>query len=260
VSAVPIAAPEVWLERLVTAEEGGLRAGVDRRSFMLLPRGSMEREMDHPGWDPSWATPTEHDVDDLVDQGYVRLDAANYGKTRTFSLTVDGRRRGQRAARARSGAQRLPLSLEWTLLEPALDAAILAYEEAGAPEGGIATTGIPLPGGVPPAAIGELTLAGFLIDCEDEGSGVGGADQVEGPGFVRPTAEALQLRRGWPRDAADAAIERLVQFLLEQADATDDPEQETRLRRVAAWLGRVGTDIVTGVGTTVVSGQAGHLF
>jgi hypothetical protein len=257
---MPIAASEVWLDRLVTAEEAGLRVGVARRSFMLMPRGSMERQMDHPGWDPSWATPTEHDIDDLVEQGYVRLDAANYGKTRAFSLTIDGRLRGQRIQRARSDAQRIPVSLEWTLLEPALDAAILNYEEAGAPEGGVATTMIPLPEGVPSAAIAELTRAGLLIDCENDARGVGGVDQVEGPGFVRPSAEALRLKRGWPGDAADAAIERLVQFLLEQADATDDPEEQTRLRRVAAWLGRFGTDIITGVGTTIASGQAGHLF
>jgi hypothetical protein len=75
---------------------------------------------------------------------------------------------------------------------------------------------------------------------------------------VRPSLEALRFRRGWPRDAADAAIERLVHALLEQADATDDPEERTRLQRTAEWLGRVGTDILTGVGTSLATG--GHLF
>ena len=113
---------------------------------------------------------------------------------------------------------------------------------------------IRLPEGVLPAALAELTRAGMLIECEV------GDDQVEGPGFVRPSVEAYRLRRAWPRDAADAAIERLVSFLLERADATDDPEEQTRLRKVAAWLGHVGTDIITGVGTGVVTGQAGHIF
>jgi hypothetical protein len=209
----------------------------------------MQREVDHPGWDSSWATPTEHDIDDLADHGWVRFDAANYGKTRTFSLTTDGRLRGRRSQRARAGEQRIPVSMEWTVLETALDTAIVAYEEAGAPEGGIAAARIPLPDGVTPAALAELTRAGLLTECDS------GVDQAEGPGFVRPSVEAYRLRRAWPRDAADAAIERLVMFLLEQADATDDPEEQTRLRKVAAWLGRVGTDIITGV----VTGQAGQI-
>jgi hypothetical protein len=254
VSAVSIAAPEVWLERLIAAEEAALRTGAGRRSFMLMPRGGMDREVDHPGWDPSWATPTEHDIDDLVEEGWVRLDAANYGMTRTFSLTVAGRLRGLRSQRARAGAQRIPVSMEWTVLEPTLDAAILAYEEAGAPEGGVPATKIPLPQGVPPATLSELTRTGLLLEHEAS------ADQVEGPGFVSPSLDAYRLRRNWPADAADAAIERLVAYLLQQADATDDPEEQTRLRRVAAWLGRVGTDIITGVGTSVASGQAGHIF
>ncbi len=249
-----IDAPEVWLERLVAAEEGGLRTGAPRRSFMLLPRGGMEYEVDHPGWDPSWATPTEHDIDDLVERGWVRLDKDNYNKTRWFSLTVEGRLRAQRSQRARAGAQRIPVSMDWTLLEPAVEAAIAAYEQAGAPEGGIPIATIPLPEGVTPAAVAELTRAGLLIECDS------GTDQVDGPGFVRPSVEALRLARGWPRDAADAAIDRLVQFLLQQADATDDAEEQTRLRRVAAWLGRVGTDIVTGAGASLAAGQAGHLF
>jgi hypothetical protein len=251
---MPVAAPEVWLERLLAAEEAGLRTGSDRCSFMLMHRGGMQREVDHPGWDPSWPTPTEHDIDDLVDHGWVRLDAANYGTTRTFSLTPDGRLRVQRAQRARAGEQRVPVSMEWTVLEPALDAAIIAYEEAGAPESGIPAARIPLPEGVTPAALAELTRAGLLIECES------GVDQVEGPGFVRPSVEAYRLRRAWPRDAADAAIERLVAFLLERADATDDAEEQTRLRKVAAWLGQVGTEIITGVGTGVATGQAGHIF
>jgi hypothetical protein len=250
---MPIAAPDVWLERLVASEEAGLRTGAGRRSFMAMARGT-EGEVDHPGWDPSWASPSEHDIDDLLDKGWVRLDEANYGTTRTFSLTAEGRARGQRAQRARAGAQRVPVSMDWTLLEPALDAAIVAFEDAGAPEGGIPASTIRLPEGVPPATLSELARTGLLIEHEAS------SDQVEGPGFVSPSVEAYRLRRAWPRDAADAAIDRLVQALLQQADATDDSEEQTRIRRVAAWLGRVGTDILTGVGTGIATGQGGPIF
>lgn len=221
---------------------------------MLMHRGGMQREIDHPGWDPSWATPTEHDIDDLVDQGWVRLDADNHGKTRTFSLRTEGRLRGQRGQRARAGAQRIPVSMEWTVLEPALDAAIRSYEEAGAPPGGIPASRIPLPEGVTAAVLAEFTRTGLLIECD-----VGG-DQVEGPGFVEPSAEAYRLRRGWPRDAADRAIERLVAVVREEADASADPEEQTRLRRFAGWLAHVGTDIVTGVGISTASGQVPRIF
>ena len=162
--------------------------------------------------------------------------------------------RNQRTQRARAGEQRIPVSMEWTVLEPALDAAIPAFEEAGAPEGGIPAAKIPMPEDVTPAALAEITRAGLLIECDASG------DQIEGPGSVRPSVEAYRLRRGWPRDAADAAIERLMSFLLERAEATEDPEERTRLRKVAGWLGQVGTDIITGVGTGAVAGQAGRIF
>jgi hypothetical protein len=90
---MPIVPSEDWLGRLVAAEDAGLRTGGDRRSFMLMHRGGMQREVDHPGWDPSWPSPTEHDIDDLLEQGWVRLDAPNHSKTRIFSLTTDGRLR-----------------------------------------------------------------------------------------------------------------------------------------------------------------------
>jgi hypothetical protein len=223
--------------------------------------GGMKRHIEHRGWDPSWAVPTEHDIDDLRERGWVRLDAPAKGKGRAFSLTGEGRLRGLKACRERAGVGRLPLSLEWALLEPALEAAVAGYELAGAPDGGIHTATIALPDGIAPTAIAELTRAGLLIDCEaeDDGSG-GGVDQIDGPGFVRPSVDALSMRRGWPRRDADAAIERLVHALLEQAEATDDPEERTHLRKAADWLGRVGTGILTGVGSTIVTGQAGHLI
>lgn len=172
-----------------------------------------------------------------------------------------GRLRVQRAERARAGVQGLPVSLDWTTLEPALDASITAYEQAGAPEGGVHAATITLPDAVSRTAIAELAHAGLLIDCEAESGGAGGGvDQIDGPSFVRPSLDAHRLRRGWPRGAADAAIERLVQALLEEAERTEDPDERTRLRKTADWLGSVGTGILTGVGTTLATGQAGHLL
>ncbi len=251
-----VALADSWLERLLDAEERAARAGGDRRSFALQHTGGMERQLDHPGWDDSWPVPTEHDVDDLCEHGWARLDGPIGGKNRLFSLTSAGRLRGQRAHRARVGLQGPPVSLDWDLLDPALEAALAAYEQAGAPDGGIAVASIPLPPEVSRAAIAELSRAALLIDCEAEIGASSGVDQIEGPSFVRPSLDALRLRRGWPQGAADAAVQRLAGALLAAAEASDDHEEQTRLRRAAEWLGRFGTGVLTGVAT----GQAGHLL
>jgi hypothetical protein len=49
---VPSVSLETWLRMLVEAEDAALAGGLDRRSFILMPRGGMERELDHAGWDP----------------------------------------------------------------------------------------------------------------------------------------------------------------------------------------------------------------
>lgn len=247
---------DALLERMVTAEENWLRNGHDRESFRLVYVGGMERHVDHPGWDPSWLIPSSHDVDDLVEAGLVRLDASISGNGRVFSLTAPGRRRGQRGAYARRHAP-APASLEWEAVAPVLDAAIAAYEQAGAsPDRGVHVRQVQLPDDSPPAAVAELVRAGLLIDVEAESGGIGGVDQVEGPSLVRPSVDALRMRRGWPSGPADAAIDRLVSALLAEAEATTDPEERTRLRRAADWLGKVGTDVLT----NVASQQAGGLL
>ena len=55
---------------------------------MLIHRGGMQKEIDHPGWDSSWATPGESTIDDLQELGLLRVDPIDpsRNKARTFSL------------------------------------------------------------------------------------------------------------------------------------------------------------------------------
>ncbi len=210
--------------------------------------------MDHPGWDDSWPLPTEHDIDDLIELGWVRPTAADRGKTRQFTLTLDGRMQGLRAERARQHPVSVPVSMEWTELEPVLQAAVRAFEDAGAPAMGVAIQSFVAPG-QPRAAVAALTRAGLLID--DGGDN----DQIEGPMFVIPSAEAFKLTRSWPSDAADAAIDRLVRVLLESAENTDDTDERSRLERVASWLGKFGSGVIQGTtsGVTTALITSGHV-
>jgi hypothetical protein len=53
----------------------------------------MKSHIDHPGWDPSWAVPSEHTIDDLAELGLLRVEPSS-GKSRTFVPTVAGRQAG----------------------------------------------------------------------------------------------------------------------------------------------------------------------
>lgn len=41
------------LLRIYEAERRWAEDGHDDRSFLLIPRGGMQRDLDHPGWDES---------------------------------------------------------------------------------------------------------------------------------------------------------------------------------------------------------------
>ena len=60
-------------------------------------------------WDPSWAIPDQHTIDDLEEMGILRLESRS-GNSRTFALTVRGREEAaavaeQHAAPAASGGR-----------------------------------------------------------------------------------------------------------------------------------------------------------
>jgi hypothetical protein len=82
------------LRRIYQAEELWRTDGHSPQTFQLLHTGG-NAVIDHPCWNPSWGTISEHTIDDLGDEGILRVDAvAPNNKRRTFILTASGRREG----------------------------------------------------------------------------------------------------------------------------------------------------------------------
>jgi hypothetical protein len=77
------------LRHIAEATETWARAGRPARSFLLLHLGGLRSTIDHPGWDSSWPTPTEHDIDDLAELGLLRVEPF-HDKRRSFVLSVKG--------------------------------------------------------------------------------------------------------------------------------------------------------------------------
>jgi hypothetical protein len=81
------------LLRIYQAERRWADAGHDDRSFLLLHLGGLARDMDHPGWDDSWPTPTSRQIDDLGERGLLRVEPHSPNmNNRTFHLSAQGRR------------------------------------------------------------------------------------------------------------------------------------------------------------------------
>lgn len=82
------------LRRAVQADERRANNGQGPTEFHLMHIGGMQCEIDHPCWDWSWATPSEHDIDDLGELGLFRITRSD-GKARSFVLTMKGREQGR---------------------------------------------------------------------------------------------------------------------------------------------------------------------
>jgi len=81
------------LIRIYRTERRWADGGHDDRSFLLVPRGGMQRDLDHPGWDESWPVPTSRQIDDLAERGLLRVALHAPNRTdRSFELSTDGRR------------------------------------------------------------------------------------------------------------------------------------------------------------------------
>jgi hypothetical protein len=85
--------------RLYDAEQMWLGDGHEPRPFHLMHLGGMQRTLDYPTWNPSWATPTRHDVDDLVEARCIRLDSPPTGNNRSFVFTLRGREEAKALAK-----------------------------------------------------------------------------------------------------------------------------------------------------------------
>jgi hypothetical protein len=78
------------LRRIYQADDALRRSGRDRDTFLLIFTGTGP-EVLHGGWDESWAKPTEHEIDDLEELGFVRILEVPHNKQRKFQITQAGR-------------------------------------------------------------------------------------------------------------------------------------------------------------------------
>ena len=80
------------LRRITQADAIWAKDGHEPVVFHLVPRGGMQRHVDHPRWDDSWSTPGEATIDDLQEVGFLRVEPVGLNQNgRTFSLTLKGR-------------------------------------------------------------------------------------------------------------------------------------------------------------------------
>lgn len=85
------------LRRINQADSGLSRDGREPEAFHLRHPGGMERRIDHPWWDRSWAAPSEHTIDDLGELEYLRVEP-HHNKARSFTLTMKGREKATEMA------------------------------------------------------------------------------------------------------------------------------------------------------------------
>ncbi|CAM3457260.1 hypothetical protein STSO111631_20085 [Stackebrandtia soli] len=78
----------------------------------------------------------------------------------------------------------------------------------------------------------------------------GGAPTVFGA-----TGHARRLAGAWP--TADVLADRLIQTMKDMADAEEDEEKASRLKRTAAWFGTTARDILVQALAKGVTGQIG---
>jgi hypothetical protein len=196
------------------------------------------------GWDPSWATPAEQDVDDLVEDGLLRYSEPFDRRTRKFDFTRAGRTRARQLERERSGSDDAgPIDLSWPAAASLLEPLIEAYELAGAPELGVPVTALNLN---PPPTTGELRE----LARQDLAEIVELSDQ--GDFQLRPTARGVRMGRQWP--TPETLIDAVILALEREADSTGDDERRGGLRQVADALGGFARDVAV----DVVSQQLGR--
>ena len=136
------AAQRDLLIRMLQAERQQQQRLGERDSFVLVRR-SGGHDILTTGWDESWTVPAEQDVDDLVEDGFLRhVDHAG-GRGRKFDFTRAGRTRARQLERDRTDPARPePIDLSWMTTLALLEALVDAYELAGAPEHGVPLTAL----------------------------------------------------------------------------------------------------------------------
>lgn len=220
------------LGRLVEADRVAGRA----ETFVLVFSGAGHEIIGHPGWPAGTEAPSDIEVDELADTGWVRITDRD-GKSRQFAVTAAGRNTWNAHLPRMAPVAGRRVTLHWSAARPVLQRIFDLYQDAGAPEKGVDALAVAETFDDTAAAeahIRELVRAGFL-DVPFE--------SAHGYRLVRPAPAALQLFAGWPSSAAEDALEGLVEALDSEIEHTTDPDQRSRLERVRSGLLGAARDV-----------------
>jgi hypothetical protein len=226
--------PREIILALAAADE----AADEPQEFVLYYSAKGRQIIGHPGWPDGALPPATVEVDDLDERNWVRVSDAT-GKGRHFALTGAGREAAKAYERQRDAAAVSAVSLDWSAVNPVLEALFEAYTQAGAPEYGIASEPV-LRGLEDPAAgrpaVRELVRGGYLETVNEQ-------DQSDIPSEVRPTPLTLQLIARWPGSGAEAALGELVAAIDEEITSTDDSDKRRKLTAVRDGLLGAARDV-----------------
>lgn len=81
----------------------------------------------------------------------------------------------------------------------------------------------------------------------------------QGPVTVFLAAKALELVAGWPATSAEEVLRSLLAEIDRRIDATEDPDERSRLERFRDFVTGAGRDVVVSVVTTYITQQAERL-
>jgi hypothetical protein len=127
------------LGKLVEADRAARHSDRPRRvdSFLLVFSGGRYQIIGHPEWDERSDAPSEFDVDDLADRGWVRITGWD-GKQRNFAVTAEGRAAwDEHVEQLQPEPDAARVTLDWPSPEPALRQIFDAYGDRGAPRRGV---------------------------------------------------------------------------------------------------------------------------
>jgi hypothetical protein len=80
------------LSHIYAADRAWADRGNEPRSFILTALGGMRRAMDHPGWNEHWPVPAAGRIDDLAEEGMLRVEVPEpQSVERTFEMAMAGR-------------------------------------------------------------------------------------------------------------------------------------------------------------------------
>jgi hypothetical protein len=146
------------------------------------------------GWPDGAAAPSTAEVDEMADQGWVRITAWPSGKGRHFTVTGEGRRVWQEHEQdtAFPPADHRPAALDWETSRELLRRIYDVYVERGAPRRGIDALTLVSQHHDPNSAraqLDELMRGGYVDRAIDRPGRVR---------LVRPSTRTLEMFAGWP--------------------------------------------------------------